>query len=172
MKKIKPILCIILPLFSLSLFSCNQEKEDINNGNNGTTDVITKALKIKSLPTKSEYIVGETLSFAGLEIDLVTTKNGIKDEGVIYTSYSTSVQEGYQFSDADITTSTDLFVVNIIPNEENIRGVSLEFVVKEDPNAFKEVSKSPFTFLSEIKENVSYTVESDELSGVITKNAL
>ena len=31
MKKIKPILCIILPLFSLSLFSCNQEKEDINN---------------------------------------------------------------------------------------------------------------------------------------------
>ena len=49
MKKIKPILCIILPLFSLSLFSCNQEKEDINNGNNGTTDVITKALKIMRL---------------------------------------------------------------------------------------------------------------------------
>ena len=172
MKKIKPILCLILPLFSLSLFSCNQEKEDINSGNNGTTDVITKALKIKTLPTKSEYIVGETLSFAGLEIELVTTTNGIKDEGVTYTSYSTSVEEGYEFSEADITTSTDLFVVNIIPNEENIRGVSLEFVVKEDPNAFKEVSKSPFTFLSEIKDNVSYTVESDELSGVITKNAL
>ncbi len=168
-RNVKSILCLVLPLLVLSISSCNSKiDDDIED----TPQVVVKTLKVSSLPTKSEYIVGESLSFSGLEVLLVTTTNGVKDDGVKFVDYTTSVNEGYVFLESDITNSTDLFTVNIIPNDETIRGVSLDFIVKEDPNAFKEVSKAPNTFLRELQSNVSYTVESAELKGTITKNAI
>ena len=118
---------------------------------------------------KTEYKVGEALSFEGLEVKMVTTTDGVSDEGVTYTDYKTGCEEGYVFKEDDISVDGETFDVSIYSDDETITSATLELTVV--PALVEEVGITPAQFLRKMKETERYTVESAEIKGVYIPNA-
>lgn len=118
---------------------------------------------------KTEYKVGEALNFDNLEVKLFTTTNGVKDEGVIYNDYKTSVEEGHVFTEEEITNLDETFDVVIYSDEENVTSTILELTIKSAK--VEAVGVTPSEFLRKMKETERYTVENDEMRGVYIPNA-
>lgn len=118
---------------------------------------------------KTEYKVGETLSFEGLEVKLVTKTNGVSDEGVAFTNYKTDTEAGYKFVEGNITNVGETFDVVIFAEDPTITSAILELTVKAGD--VEEVNMTPANFLREMKKTERYTVESAETKGVYIPNA-
>lgn len=189
MKKMLRMCTIALMLGTCFISSCSQGTPDSDNkGDNPNDDpnkdpngdnpkptpdpVIVKSLKITSLPTKTEYRVNETLSFEGLEVKLFTTTDDVVDEGVIYTNFHTSVEEGYTFKEEDITSLTKSFEVTVVSNEENIKSTTFELTVLEEEKPEVVITATLHDFMTRIVGGESYTITTPSAKGTFLKNAM
>lgn len=131
-------------------------------------EVIDKEL-VPSGNYKTEYLVGEQLTFEGLEVKLFTTTNGVKDEGVVFTDYSTNVEEGYTFTESDITAEGDTYRVVIYAEDETITSAIIDLTISPAP--VEEVDITPADFLAKMKKVGKYKIENNETSGIHIPNA-
>ena len=159
----------------------NNNPDGDNNGDNQGGEeipdpkpdpVISKALKITSMPTKVEYRVNESLSFEGLEVKLFTTTDDVEDEGVIYTNFTPSVEEGYVFQEKDITSMTNVFEVILIANEENVRSTTFELTVLEEEKVPVEITTTLFDFMSRLNAGEAYEIITPYAKGTFLSNAI
>lgn len=122
-KKFQPFALVCLGLATVCLASCSSQD---SNG-------VTKELKyVEGSLDKTTYKVGETLDLTGLEVKLFTTTNGVTDNGIIYTNFETSVQEGYKFTEDDVTEEGEYFKVVISAKDDNVATTSFDLTIVSD----------------------------------------
>ena len=88
-------------------------------------DVITKALVCDTSKMKTNYYVADFFDPTGLEVRLVTTKNGVKDDGVLTADYTLSIQEGTALKTTDK-------LIKITSTEADVKGTSFEITISEN----------------------------------------
>lgn len=120
---------------------------------------------------KTSYEVGDALSFDGLEIKLYTSTNGVIDSGVAYTTYTTNYDEGYIFTDDDVTNEVEFFNLVVIPEDTSISSLTIELTVLPKEEEFVEVKTTPAEFIQKLIDNMTYTVTNEMYKGTITPNA-
>ena len=117
-------------------------------------DVITKALIADTSKMKTNYYVDDLFDPSGLEVRLVTTKNGVKDEGVLTTDYTLSIQKGAALKTSDTN-------ITVTSTATDVTGTSFEITVSEN-----QVYKYLVADTSKMKTNY-YVGETLDTTGLV-----
>lgn len=135
-------------------------------------DVVRKYIDYtKDTSFKTTYEVGESLDLTGLEIKLFTETNGVVDEGVTYTDFTTNPEEGYTFVEEDISNEAEPFNLIVIPSDSSITSLTIELTVNEAEVEFVPVETTPAEFIVALKEQMTYQYDNELYSGKVTPNA-
>ena len=125
--------------------------------------VVSKALKITKSPDKTIFKVGETLDLSGMVVKLITSTDGVEDEGITLSdgSYTLSVPEGKVFSQEDITNALEITIT--YNDDANVASTKLTVVVKDLSTfavLFKNFDGNTLYSLS-VKENRGISYEGE-----------
>lgn len=150
------------------LASCNTTPVEPSDPTPPAPSQMTKKLIASGLK-KTTYLVGEALSFEGLTVKLETITDGVSSGLTDYTTYTTNYEEGYVFKEEDVTQEGFTFDVVISAKEEEIRSTTINLTVNHLP--VEPVEATPFSFLSRLRNNPSYTVKNNIYTAKYTPNA-
>ena len=124
-----------------------------------------KRLQVKTLPTKTNYIVGDTFSSEGIVVSVVSTKKGevISEENT--TDFTLSIEDGTVLN----STHREIIVKSTI---DGVRSTSFEISVTE-----KKVEKTLYDAIVEFTSTNNYTVNTkvgaqNNILGLATKDAV
>lgn len=134
----KTLLLFASSFLLMSLASACQENTPEVSSSEATSQVeeskepvVTKALKITKAPNKTIFKVGEALDLTGMVVKLVTSTDGVEDEGITVSdgSYTLSVAEGKVFSQEDITNALEITIT--YNDDASVTAAKLTVVVKD-----------------------------------------
>lgn len=168
----KTLLLFASSFLLMSLASaCKENTPNVSSSETTTTSqveeskepVVTKALKITHAPNKTIFKVGEALDLTGMVVKLVTSTDGVEDEGITVSdgSYTLSVPEGKVFSQEDITNALE---ITITYNDDATVAVTKLTVVVKDLSTFSVLFKDydgNTLYSVSVKENRGITYEGE-----------
>lgn len=168
----KTLLLFASSFLLMSLASaCKENTPNVSSSETTTTSqveeskepVVTKALKITHAPNKTIFKVGETLDLTGMVVKLVTSTDGVEDEGITVSdgSYTLSVPEGKVFSQEDITNALEIIITY---NDDATVAMTKLTVVVKDLSTFAVLFKNydgNALYSDSVKENRGITYEGE-----------
>ncbi len=166
----KTLLLFASSFLLMSLASACQENttevsssEETSKAEESHEATVTKALQITQAPNKTIFKVGEALDLTGMVVKLVTSTDGVEDEGITLSdsSYTLSVPEGKVFSQEDITNALEITIT--YNDDATVAAAKLTVVVK-DLSTFAVLFKNydgTTLYSVTVKENRGVTYEGE-----------